>query len=71
MYAPKTLNDLFGMVAVILMIHVLLEVPHISYENRSYTAFFVHTMYHALQTIVPILILKNFFNMPKLANMRV
>jgi hypothetical protein len=70
-YAPHTFNDALAMSLVLTAVHVLLELPHLGYENRSYTALIVHTGYHFLQTLLPLLVIQNFFAFPRLPSLKI
>ena len=50
---------------VITTIYILLEVPHVGFENRSYSAVGVHAAYHFVVTLVSLFIFNYFFQFPK------
>lgn len=39
MYTPAGLNDIITMATVITAVHLLMELPHVGYEVRSYGNF--------------------------------
>lgn len=45
-------------------IHVLLELPHVGFENRSYEALMVHVAYHFVTTVVQLMVFNYFFKIP-------
>ena len=34
------------------LVHILLELPHVGFENRSYTALLIHVAYHVTSTFI-------------------
>ena len=52
------------MALILMAIHVLLELPHVGFENRSYEALMVHVVYHFVTTVVQLMVFNYFFKIP-------
>ena len=42
------------------LVHILLELPHVGFENRSYTALLIHVAYHVTSTFIQLFLFSLF-----------
>ena len=65
MYALKKFNNVVMLTLFLTVTHILLELPHVGFENRSYKSFGIHAAYHLTHIFVQLLIIKYFFKIEK------
>ncbi|CAF0704878.1 unnamed protein product [Brachionus calyciflorus] len=60
-YAPITYKEILIMSLIIVIIHALLELPHVDFEKRSFNNLLINSGFHLAATMIPIIILRLFF----------
>lgn len=60
MYAPSNMSELVVMAIVLVIVHLIMEMPHIGYEIRSYGAVMIHATFHFFMTLMALFVINYF-----------